>query len=145
MPLSATPVRNAGSREKNYKLAVGRGLYLRVTRAGSKLWRFDCRFAGRRKTLALGGYPDVGLATARKRLSEARQLLAEGVDPRRARRESREAEQRLAAESSSPTGRAARLAAPTPSWRQEIPRCSTNIRKDIECRARSCACPPSSP
>lgn len=44
------------------------------------------RFNGKQATLALGVYPDVPLATARKRRDEARQLLADGRDPREAKR-----------------------------------------------------------
>lgn len=40
------------------------------------------RFDGKQATLALGVYPDVPLAAARKRRDEARQLLADGKDPR---------------------------------------------------------------
>ena len=59
--LSATGVKNALPAEKSYKLADGGGLYLLVTTAGGKYWRYDYRFAGARKTLALGVYPEVSL------------------------------------------------------------------------------------
>ena len=48
------------------KLTDGDGMYLLVTSAG-KYWRFDYRFNGKRRTLALGVYPDVGLGEARQR------------------------------------------------------------------------------
>ncbi len=41
----------------------------------------DYRFAGKRKTLAMGVYPEVSLKQARERREEARRLLAEDVDP----------------------------------------------------------------
>jgi hypothetical protein len=41
----------------------------------------DYRFLDKRKTLALGVYPDVSLAKARKWGDEARELLADGIDP----------------------------------------------------------------
>ena len=44
--LSATGVKNALPAEKSYKLADGGGLYLLVTTAGGKYWRYDYRFAG---------------------------------------------------------------------------------------------------
>lgn len=78
--LADTVIRNAKVKEKPYKLTDGRGLYLLVNSAG-KYFRFDYRFQGKRKTLALGVYPDVSIAQARDRLSEARKLLADGVDP----------------------------------------------------------------
>jgi len=58
----------------------GRGMFLLVKAAG-KYWRMSYRFLGKQKTLALGVYPDVTLAKARKRREEARVLLADGIDP----------------------------------------------------------------
>jgi integrase len=55
-------------------------MYLLVKAAG-KYWRMDYRFGGKRKTLALGVYPAVSLAQARKRREEARELLAQDIDP----------------------------------------------------------------
>jgi len=81
LPLTDIQVNKAKSKEKNYKLADGGGMYLLVTVSGGKLWRFDYRHNDKRKTLALGPYPDISLAEARKRRGEARQLLANGTDP----------------------------------------------------------------
>src|SRR5687768_11097048 len=80
MALTDTAVRNAKPGEKPYKLTHGKGLYLLVNATG-KYWRLDYRFAGKRKTLALGVYPDVNLATARERRDAARKLLANETDP----------------------------------------------------------------
>jgi integrase len=65
-------------------------MYLLVKETG-KYWRMNYRFLGKRKTLALGVYPEVSLATARKRRDEARTLLAEGIDPSLAKQEQRQA------------------------------------------------------
>ncbi|MBT0664215.1 integrase arm-type DNA-binding domain-containing protein [Geobacter pelophilus] len=81
VPLSDVQVRNAKSREKDFKLSDGQGLYLLVNTAGGRLWRLDYTFAGKRKTLALGSYPSISLADARQRREDARKLLANGVDP----------------------------------------------------------------
>jgi integrase len=62
------------------KYTDGNGMYLLVTRAG-KYWRMNYRYAGKRKTLAFGTYPEVSLAKARAKREKARQLLADGVDP----------------------------------------------------------------
>ena len=70
------------------KYSDGGGMYLHVKAAG-KYWRMDYAHAGRRKTLAIGIYPAVSLARARKRRDEARELLAEGIDPSTAKREAR--------------------------------------------------------
>lgn len=81
MPITDAAVRTAKPKEKPYKLSDGKGLYLYIAPAGGKLWRFDYAFDGKRKTLAMGGYPDLTLAEARERRDEARKLLACGVDP----------------------------------------------------------------
>ena len=80
MALTDTAVRNAKPAEKPYKLTHGKGLYLLVNATG-KYWRLDYRFAGKRKTLALGVYPDVTLAKARERRDDARKLLTNDTDP----------------------------------------------------------------
>jgi integrase len=81
MPLSDTAVRAAKPTERPVKLFDGHGLFLLVTPAGGKLWRFKYRFADKEKLLALGKYPEVTLKEARARSDDARKLLAHGVDP----------------------------------------------------------------
>lgn len=81
MPLTDTAIRQAKAADKPRKLADELGLYLLLPVSGGKLWRYDYRFAGKRKTLAVGAYPDVSLADARKRRDDARSLLAAGIDP----------------------------------------------------------------
>lgn len=68
-------------KDKPYKVTGGDGLYILVTTQGSRLWRFDYRFGGKRPTLSLGKFPDVGLADARLRHAEARGELAQGRNP----------------------------------------------------------------
>ena len=67
------------------KYADGGGMYLLV-KASGRYWRMDYTHASQRKTLALGVYPEVSLAKARKRREEARELLAEGLDPSAAKK-----------------------------------------------------------
>jgi len=80
MPLTDTAIRNASLQEKQYKLSDERGLYLLVNKAG-KYFRLDYRFAKKRKTLALGVYPEVSLKEARKRRDDARKMIAASIDP----------------------------------------------------------------
>ncbi|MCU0597808.1 MAG: Arm DNA-binding domain-containing protein [Desulfobacterales bacterium] len=54
MPITDAKAKNAKSREKQYKIQDTGGLYLLITSSGGKYWRFDFRFEGKRKTLALG-------------------------------------------------------------------------------------------
>ena len=75
-----TAVRNAKPKYKPCKIIDSDGLYLRVKFTG-KYWRMDCRFACKRKALAIGIYLAVSLIEARRILEDARKLLAEGVDP----------------------------------------------------------------
>jgi integrase len=67
------------------KHSDGGGMYLLVKGAG-KYWRMNYRHGGKRKTLAMGTYPEISLAKARKRLAEARERLAEGIDPSTAKK-----------------------------------------------------------
>ena len=62
------------------KHSDGGGLYLHV-KGASKYWRWAYRFGGKQKLLAIGVYPAVSLAQARKKRDQAREQLAQGVDP----------------------------------------------------------------
>lgn len=73
--------KNAKPKEKPYKLADEKALYLEVMVNGSKYWRFKYRYNNKEKRLALGVYPEVSLKEARDKRDEARKLLASGVDP----------------------------------------------------------------
>ncbi|MBE1162338.1 tyrosine-type recombinase/integrase [Dyella acidiphila] len=86
MALTDTAVRKAKPADKPYKLTDGDGLYLLVNPNGSKWWRFDYRFAGKRKTLSMGIYPDTGLAEAREKRDQARKQVAMQNDPGALRR-----------------------------------------------------------
>jgi len=79
--LTDTQIRGAKAVDRPRKLFDSGGLYLHVMPSGGRYWRFNYRFQGKGKTLALGTYPDVLLAKARERHAEARRLLAEGIDP----------------------------------------------------------------
>lgn len=81
MVLSSTKVKTAKPKDKAYKLADERGLFLQVNPKGSKYWRMKYRFNGKEKLLALGVYPDVSLAMAREKRDEARKLLSNNIDP----------------------------------------------------------------
>jgi integrase len=81
MPITDAKIRHAKAKDKQYKLYDERGLYLLIMKNGSKYFRLDYRFMGKRKTMALGIYPDVSLSDARQKRDEARKLLAQGVEP----------------------------------------------------------------
>ena len=81
MPLTDAAVRSAKPKEKPYKLADERGLFLLVNPSGSKYWRLKFRVDGKEKLLSFGTYPEVRLREARERRDEAKKLMAAGVDP----------------------------------------------------------------
>ena len=54
MPLSDVAVRNAKPREKTYRIADAKGMYLEATPAGGKYWRLKYRFGGKEKRIAFG-------------------------------------------------------------------------------------------
>jgi integrase len=83
MPLTDVAIRNAKPREKPYKVGDTLGLFLLVQPSGGKLWRVKYRIDGKEKKLAIGIYPQVGLAEARRRRDAARELVAAGKDPGR--------------------------------------------------------------
>ena len=59
MPLTDIQCRNAKPKDKSFKLFDQKGLYLEVSRAGGKYWRFKYRFGGKEKRLAIGVYPEI--------------------------------------------------------------------------------------
>lgn len=81
MPLRDLEIRALKPEARVYKRTDERGLYLEVHPNGSKLWRFKFAHLGKDKRIALGRYPEVGLADARRKRDEAREKLRDGVDP----------------------------------------------------------------
>lgn len=98
MPLTDLAVKGAKAQDKPYKIADERGMYLLITKAG-KYWRLDYRIDGKRKTLALGVYPDITLSNARANRDDARRQIANGIDPNLTRKAKRMAMARRAADS----------------------------------------------
>lgn len=89
MALTDTAIKAAKQKDRDYKLADGGGLYLLVTKAGGKLWRFKYRSDGIERKLALGKYPAVSLSSARKARDQAREMAGSGDDPAAAKRRER--------------------------------------------------------
>ena len=86
MALTDLKIRSLRPKGRVYQSPSDRGLYLEVHPNGSKLWRYKYRFLGKQKRLALGRYPEIGLAEARHRRDEARKTLNAGTDPLAARK-----------------------------------------------------------
>lgn len=85
--ISAAKAKNAP--RTVYALTDGQGLYLEVDHAKAKShqWRFQFKSptTGKRNRLSFGDYPTVSIANARQKAQEAREQMAEGVDPAAAR------------------------------------------------------------
>lgn len=56
------------------KYADGGGMYLLVTATG-KYWRMDYRYLNKRKTLALGVYPEVTLANCTQNFEKRESIM----------------------------------------------------------------------
>ncbi|WP_324869982.1 Arm DNA-binding domain-containing protein [Sphingomonas psychrotolerans] len=78
MALTALEVRSAKGKERPYKVSDSGGLYLFIQPSGQRYWRLAYRWGGKQHTMALGVYPDVGLADAREKRDSVRKILAEG-------------------------------------------------------------------
>jgi integrase len=91
MPLTSVAITKAKPTGKTQRLFDGGGMYLEISPAGGKWWRWKYRYTGKEKRLSLGTYPDTGLAEARDKRDEARRLLASGVDPGQQRKAARSA------------------------------------------------------
>lgn len=86
MALTDTALRALKAKATKQKISDSEGLQIWVLPSGTKVWRFAYRFNGTQKDIALGKYPTVGLADARKKRDEAKALLALGIDPSQQRK-----------------------------------------------------------
>ena len=72
---------HAKSKDKQYKIFDGKGLFVLIHPNGSKYFRWEYKFEGKRKTYAIGVYPETTLKQARDERLEAQKLVNEGSDP----------------------------------------------------------------
>lgn len=90
MPLTDTAIRSAQPGPKSRKLFDGLGMYLEISPKGRKWWRLKYRIAGNENRVSLGTYPETSLKEARERRTEARALIAQGIDPSAERKAAKE-------------------------------------------------------
>ena len=79
--LTQLKIKNLGS-GKHFD---GRDLMLVKRHKEAGKWMLRISVGGKRREMGLGRWPDVSLAEARERASDARKQLREGVDPIQAR------------------------------------------------------------
>ncbi len=60
-------------------------MYLRIKESGAKSWSFKWKREGSQNELAIGPYPAISLAIARRQAATYRELLATGGDPKSAK------------------------------------------------------------
>lgn len=97
---------NVESINGRQRLDDGGGLVLLLTvKGGGRAWRFNYTFAGKRKMISLGTYPDTTLKLAREKADKARKQVAAGIDPSEVRKQTRTSQQtQIAAEKRESSG-----------------------------------------
>ncbi|MDI1361507.1 integrase arm-type DNA-binding domain-containing protein [Methylotenera sp.] len=79
--LTDIQIKNTKPKEKPFRVAAGRGLFLLVKPDGSKYWVMRYQFEGKENNLSFGRYPEVSLVNAEKQAASTHGLLAEGINP----------------------------------------------------------------
>ncbi|MCB2382499.1 tyrosine-type recombinase/integrase [Shewanella sp. SR1] len=89
MPLTTLEVKKmiCPDDKSQVKKSDGNNLFLLVKKSGVKLWRLRFRHAGKYQEMALGKYPSISLAEARRLAEEARASLIHGINPMDERRD----------------------------------------------------------
>lgn len=108
--------------------ADGKGLYLSVSKSGSKSWIFRYQVAGRRREMGLGSLSELSVAKARAEAETLRELTASGIDPLEQRKQAAIERARQAAEESQRAAQEANtfavvaadyIKAHSPGWRSD--------------------------
>ncbi len=79
--LTELELKKAEIKDKDYNLSDGDGLYFVIRKNGSKFFRLDFRYGGKRLSMSLGVYPKTSLKEARDKTLEARKLLNNNINP----------------------------------------------------------------
>ena len=79
--LTELELKKAQVKDKDYNLSDGDGLYFIVRKNGSKFFRFDFRYGGKRLSMSLGTYPLTSLKEARTKTADAKKLLENNINP----------------------------------------------------------------
>jgi len=95
MALTELKIKHLKPKEKIYRIADSDGLCIEVSPTGKKMWRYRYRFLDKAQMYALGKYPSISLAEARRLRDEAKGLVEKG---KHLTREKKAAKQRVAYE-----------------------------------------------
>ncbi len=89
MSLNDKQIKSADILSKNYKLTDGEGMHLLVKSNGKKYFVLRYYFAGKRKEIHLGTYPELTLKKARLERGKCKALLEQQIDPAAAKQDER--------------------------------------------------------
>lgn len=79
--LTEARIRATQPNTRTQRLFDGGGLYLEVSPKNGRWWRLKYRFGEKEKRISLGVYPEISLKVAREKMFEARQKIANDIDP----------------------------------------------------------------
>lgn len=79
--LTDSAVKAAKPKDKPYKLSDMNRLYLLVSTAGGKSWKWNYRLDGKDCTYTIGTYPGVSLSEAREKRIAIAKLVQQGIHP----------------------------------------------------------------
>lgn len=79
--LTARKVETAAPKDKPYWLKDGGSLFLYVTPAGARLWRYRYRIGKTASVYSIGQYPTISLEDARRERDRAQELVRQGIHP----------------------------------------------------------------
>ena len=79
--LTDIKIKNVKAKEKPFRVAAGRGLFLLIKPDGSKHWIFRYHFEGKENNISYGRYPEVSLLNAEKQATSTHALLVDGINP----------------------------------------------------------------
>src|SRR5690349_16441115 len=91
MPLTDKEIQALKPQDRKYKVFDGDGLFIVVHPKGGRYWYLKYHIAGRPQEVSFGTYPTVTLKHARELRDQARQQLAQGLNPRLEKKATREA------------------------------------------------------
>ena len=86
--LNDSQLRKLKPTEKTQKISDGLGLTFVLKPNGSGYWHFNYRWYGKQRTISFGTYPETSLKSARDQRTEAREFLAQKIDPSAERKNS---------------------------------------------------------
>lgn len=89
--LDDADIEAAQPRARPYKLTAGRGVFVLVTPAGGKLWRYKFRVHGRETSMSLGTFPAVNVTDAMAARDRVRAQVRAGMNPSGVRKAERAA------------------------------------------------------